>query len=417
MTVLNEGLFAEIESQKWAMEPDAFYAFVREIQARSEKPELFAKAEPPKISRKNGVAQIPIRGPLMSKVPGLIRFFGIEATEYGEIRDMIESAVKDKSIHTISLSIDSPGGTVAGSLEAAKAIYEAKTTKATHSVIHGMGASSAYLLASQAERIYADSPNSMIGSIGVMMPVIDSSKAAEMSGVTVHVIKSGEIKGAGIPGAKISEKQLAAAQELVDGMAANMIDAIARGRGKTPAEIKELATGQVWLADKATSLGLCDEVRPNNEIPISERARAMDEKEVQAKVDAACAQATSEALTKEKTRAAEIAKAFPDDPAFALSQIQSGIGLLEAKAAYADILSDRMKKMQAEKAAESKAVEPAKPAGAAPVQFGEPAVGEKNFQQMVHDVQAEHKCSWSEAARIVNRDNPGLYEKSHKPKK
>ena len=115
------------------------------------------------------------------------------------------------------------------------------------------------LLASQAGKISIN-PNGEAGSIGVYTVAVDSSKRAEELGFKVHVIKSGEHKGMGVPGTEITENQIAATQEIIDGMAANFKQAVSAGRKMSVADVEKIATGRTWLAEVAKKLNLVDEI-------------------------------------------------------------------------------------------------------------------------------------------------------------
>ena len=56
-----------------------------------------------------------------------------------------------------------------------------------------------YWSASQCTRIYANDM-AIVGSIGTYGVVYDSSKMAEDVGIKVHVVRAGEMKGAGVAG-------------------------------------------------------------------------------------------------------------------------------------------------------------------------------------------------------------------------
>jgi signal peptide peptidase SppA len=201
----------------------------------------------------NGVAVIELEGPLMK----LQSKYGGSSTLAA--RSMIRHAVKDSSVRVIMLHIDSPGGTVAGTHDLAQEVSAANKTKPVYAHIDDLGASAAYWVASQAQRITANA-TAMVGSIGTYAVVHDMSGMAEMEGIKVHVISTGEFKGMGIPGTVVTDKQLAYMQERIDGLNEHFLKGVTTGRGMPRSQLNDIADGRVFIALKAMGLGLIDAV-------------------------------------------------------------------------------------------------------------------------------------------------------------
>ncbi len=90
--------------------------------------------------------------------------------------------------------------------------------------------------------------------------VEDSSGRAERLGIRVHVVSSGRWKGLGVPGTPVTNDQLAAEQEFIDGLAAHFVTAVAEGRHMKPEDVQALADGRTWMALQAQANGLIDQV-------------------------------------------------------------------------------------------------------------------------------------------------------------
>ena len=398
-------LLAELLTEPWAMEPRALEAFISRVRAGMIGVEArghlaaFGDEQTPKRQRMTsagGVARIPISGVLLKKVPAWLRWFGVDATSYSDIQDDIASALSDDGVKEIVLSVDSPGGQVAGCYEAAEAILAARQSgKRITAEVGDLCASAAYWLASQAHKISAG-PNAQIGSIGVYSVYVDSSKAAADEGFKVHVISSGPHKGAGVPGAPITEEQLAGFQKVIDGMAANFKEAVSRGRGRGMDKVAEWATGQVWLSAEATRMGLIDGlsapkrhegaagVRPAAAIPHENKEETM----------------AADPLIEERKRVSDIKAAFPKHLEFAFSQIEKGSSLLEAKVAFNDVLQAEAAaavagRVEAEQKLADVAKAPKPAPGAAPVPLGgDPAgalPGGKDFLAVAKEDRFEHQ--------------------------
>jgi len=213
----------------------------------------------------NGIARIPVFGILLDRVPSYFKSQEIAATAYPEITHLVNRSVGDPVVKQIQLDVDSPGGIISAAMErAVNAIWRARQKKLTTAHVHNLGLSAAYWLASQAETISAGG-TAEIGSIGVCTVFLDSSKAAGTAGLKVVLIKSGEHKGMGIAGDKITDEQIAAVQENIDALAGYFIEDVARGRIRYKPEIKNLASGQAWIAQDALKLGLIDQVKSYNQ--------------------------------------------------------------------------------------------------------------------------------------------------------
>lgn len=208
-------------------------------------------------SIEDGVARIFVRGHIMPTVSWMFDALGIDATGIDDIRSAIDTALASSDVDSIRMEIDSPGGVASGIHALATYIAQAQSQKPITAHVVGQCCSAAYWLASQAAEVTAE-PGSLIGSIGVYATVEDSSRAYKAAGVDVHVLRSGEHKGVGEPGAPINETQLSAIRELIQSTADMFIDAVASGRGFSRDNAKELADGRVMHAEQAVMVGLID---------------------------------------------------------------------------------------------------------------------------------------------------------------
>ncbi len=350
----NQAVIEGLASEVWAMEPRRLAAFLSGLAnyQTQGKPDGSVEKESKVVTTmiRGGVAMIPVNGILMATVPKWFSWFDIEATSYSDIISQVKAAVSSDDVDEIRLQINSPGGTVAGSHEASETIFAARKAKRVSAHINDLGASAAFRLASQADTISAG-PDAEIGAMGVFSVWVDSSKAAEDEGIKVHVVRSGEHKGMGIPGAKITEKQLASEQAIVDGMADNFIKTIARGRGASIADIKTLATGEVWIAKTALKHGLIDSVvgAAKNNDSSNKKGSIMEtpEKKVEepkVDIEKIQAEAGKEAVTKDRERLATMRAdaVIGSDLEFVTEQYLKGASLVEATAAYAGVLKEQL---------------------------------------------------------------------------
>ncbi len=420
----NEIVMSELTSEMWEMEPRRLAAFLaglaeykvyaktNDTSEGSDGDKKTSKTPTPSVS--GGVAVIPINGILMATVPRWFSWFGIEATAYGDIIAQVKAAVVSADVERIHLQVNSPGGTVAGVHEASEAIFAARKSKQVSAHINDLGASAAYHLAAQAQTISVG-PNAEVGSIGVFSVYVDSSKRAEDEGIKVHVIRSGDHKGMGVPGDKITKEQLASQQAVVDGMADNFIKAVATGRDMKVSDIRKLATGETWIAKTAKSNGLIDSVvgDAKSNDSSNEKGSVMEtpEKKVEepkVDIEKIQAEAGKEAVTKDRERLVAMQKEFDDDLEFAVEQFTKGASLIEAKAAYSDVLKERL--------AESKKnqVKPEqKKVGAKAIEHSEGGdEGADDFLTQALAMAKELGIKKSEAIRRLKKEDPDLFARS-----
>jgi signal peptide peptidase SppA len=141
---------------------------------------------------------------MMRRPDAFARFFGACDTE--AVRESVELAAHDRSVGAVLLDIDSPGGTINGTPELAAAVRNAASRKPVYAFSAGMMCSAAYWVGSQADVVYA-APSARVGSIGVLLPVVDRSEAFAKAGVKVEVFAAGKFKGAGVPGTSLTDDQ------------------------------------------------------------------------------------------------------------------------------------------------------------------------------------------------------------------
>lgn len=182
-----------------------------------------------------------------------------------DTRDLLSEIqqVQDKGAEKIMLHVDSPGGMVGGTPEAAALIADANVPVFAYVGAGAMACSAAYYLIAGADRIYA-SNTAEIGSIGVYLPWLDQSARYAANGVRVELIKNkeGDLKGTGFPGTSLSDEQR---EDLQSGVQ-QVFDAFAGFvRAGRPGPIADdTFRGQSFFASEAKSRKLIDGVADMN---------------------------------------------------------------------------------------------------------------------------------------------------------
>ena len=362
-----------------------------------------------------GVAMIELHGSLAKHASSYTGGASMVAA-----RRAIRAAVKDPDVSSILLHIDSPGGTVAGTIDLADDVAAAAKQKPVHAYIEDLGASAAYWIASQATKVYANR-SAQVGSIGVFSVITDWSEFAEKEGAKVNVVRFGQFKGAGVGGTKITDEQLAEWQKQVDAFGAMFVDAIATGRQMSKAQAKQLADGRVHTAVDAIDLKLIDGVKTLDEVH-AELAAAKPKSAKQSNSTRSEGKTMSdtnqEPQAPQAATLADLKQLMPKASSdFLLGQLEASATSTQALQAYNDFLAEENERLAAEReeadkraadAAKNGAPVPGKKAGNAPLEGGadnaEPEA--VDYLQMAKEMSEKEGILLREASRKVMKNHP-----------
>lgn len=265
-TVLSVPYFARLTDYvgAWAIEPSAAGAILAAAKtmdliahvADAGKIEPKAEVQTVTAGLNQKIAVVHLTGTLMKAASSMGG-----GTSTVAARREIRKAASDPEVSAILLAVDSPGGTVAGTADLGTEIASANKKKPVWAYAADLCASAAYWCASQTERIYANDKTALVGSIGTLLVVYDQSAAAEANGIKTLVFGTGPIKGAGTPGAAVSDEQKAYFRGIVDQSQVHFDAAVKRGRGMTDAKLEKAKTGGVFSATEALDMGLIDGIK------------------------------------------------------------------------------------------------------------------------------------------------------------
>lgn len=232
---------------------------------------FFDLPDPPKNQSRDGVAVVSIRGPLEHHEHWLFDSYdaiGLRAVE----------ALESKP-RALVLSIDSPGGLVAGCFELAAELQAlcGQAGVPLYAYVDGQATSAAYALACAAERIVAPA-SAVVGSIGVLAELFDETAAAEKWGVKAQVITSGARKADGHPLVPTTDGAVAAVQALVDAQARIFFEHVAGARGLSPDDVASLEAARLTAAP-AMGRGLIDQVSTLDQFLAAIASGALPDKE------------------------------------------------------------------------------------------------------------------------------------------
>ena len=171
------------------------------------------------------------------------------------VRDRLDRVAADSSTEGVVLRVQSQGGSIAASQEIAQMIRDFE--KPIVVSMADMAASGGYYISAYAQGIVAQ-PGTMTGSIGVISTLMDLEGLYEMLGIEVETIKSGEHKD--MFSRALTEEEREIMQEISDQAYEQFITDVARGRDLSVEEVREVATGEIYLGSQALELGLVDKL-------------------------------------------------------------------------------------------------------------------------------------------------------------
>ncbi len=158
-----------------------------------------------------GVAVLNVYGTLVQRAGSLDALSGL--TGYNRLGAQLDAALRDPLVRGVVLSVDSPGGEVAGAFQFAEMV--ATAPKPIWGVADELAASAAYLIASATARLFMPE-TAQVGSVGVVMLHQDRSAQVERSGVRYTPIYAGSKKIDGSSLGPLSETARADLQARVD---------------------------------------------------------------------------------------------------------------------------------------------------------------------------------------------------------
>jgi signal peptide peptidase SppA len=358
----------------------------------------------PYYTMSDNIAVMDISGPLTKYPTCFQQLFG--GTAMLVVQNAIRQANADDAVDAIVLHIESPGGTVAGTYELAAAVKA--SGKPVLAYISDLGASAAYWIASQSSFV-ACSPTAMVGSIGTLMVLQDSSGAYAKEGIKVIPVGTGKFKGAGTEGAEITPDQIAYFQSLATEINAHFVGAVSEARKLTPVQIDSVKDAGVYIGAKAVDVGLVDQVMAFDEFmqhvsgQITKQENDMTPEEMKTLTDKAFADGYAAATD----RLNKLVALADGRTAFALEQFAKGHD--EAKAA-----TELNTVLKAELAA-------AKQAAVEATADGHPGIGlaaksakssddvQKDFMAIVEKKVKDKKLSKAEAMKQAVAEHPSLY--------
>ena len=206
----------------------------------------------------NGTAVVPVMGVLGDWMP------------YSYITGMVEKAVQMDSVNEIILSINSPGGAVAGLFDSCRFIEKASKKKKCIAYVTGMACSAAYAIATACDEIYM-MEDAEVGSCGCYAHAVEYSDAYfEKEGFLHRVFRSkcSPKKNCSVI---TDEVEAEAFQKEIDALGEKYLRYVAKRRKCAYSDaLENFGKGGVLMGEKAIAAGMVDGIKTLEELGIEE---------------------------------------------------------------------------------------------------------------------------------------------------
>lgn len=239
----------ELESN-WTEEQKSFFWSAPDLTESNKK----ANALSLESTSRGKVAIIPIKGAMQKEFASSFE----SSSTLNTIQQIREVNNRPEVLGAV-LHIDSGGGRVNGTLELGEAIRNSR--KPILAVVDEMGCSAAYWVGSQAKEMFALSPTTLVGSIGVITEHTDYSRYLEHFGIkkTSITSSSGANKKLGSPYEALSDTDKKKIQDRLNKTEKLFHKAVKKGRGdRLELDLSTNAASDVYYASDAQRIGLID---------------------------------------------------------------------------------------------------------------------------------------------------------------
>ncbi|MBE1554391.1 signal peptide peptidase SppA [Sporosarcina limicola] len=173
--------------------------------------------------------------------------------------NQLNDVLEDDSVKGVVLRVNTPGGGVVESADIYDAIRAIQVEKdiPLYVSMGGMAASGGYYVSAPADKIFVN-PETITGSIGVIMESVNYAKLAEKYGIDFNTIKTGPYKDIMSGSREMRDDERAMLQEMINDSYERFVDIIVEGRGMSEADVKKVADGRIMNGRQAIEAGLAD---------------------------------------------------------------------------------------------------------------------------------------------------------------
>jgi protease IV len=207
----------------------------------------------------NKISVLEVNGTIQDTGEDVGSFFQSPAYNHRTFLEELNQVKDDDAVKGIIIRVNSPGGGVVESAEIHDRLVEIQkeTKKPIYISMGSMAASGGYYISAPADKIFA-SPETLTGSLGVIMHGINYQGLAEKYGVDFVTIKSGPYKDIMSPTREMTEEERKILQSMINNSYEGFVKVISEGRNIPIAEVKRIADGRIYDGRQAKELKLID---------------------------------------------------------------------------------------------------------------------------------------------------------------
>ena len=180
-------------------------------------------------------------------------------TDNRRLVQAVDALAKDRSVAAVVLTVDSPGGSVAGGESLHDALERVAAAKPVVTVMGGTAASAGYMISLPAARIFASNAT-LTGSIGVILETGNAAGLLDKLGLSAEAIISGPLKDQPSLTHGLSPAGRDYLQGLVGDLFGQFVTMVSQARHMDEAHVRQLADGRAYSGRQALALGLVDEI-------------------------------------------------------------------------------------------------------------------------------------------------------------
>ncbi|HEX7768895.1 MAG TPA: signal peptide peptidase SppA, partial [Dokdonella sp.] len=173
---------------------------------------------------------------------------------------LVRAARENDRVHAIVLRVNSPGGDSYSSELIRRELAQAR--EQGKPVVVSMGdvaASGGYWISMASDEIWAE-PTTITGSIGIYGLLVTVPETLAKLGITVDGVGTTPLAGTFDIRRPLSSQLESIVTSVIRRGYEEFIGKVAKARGKTPAQVDEIAQGRVWTGAQAKERGLVDKL-------------------------------------------------------------------------------------------------------------------------------------------------------------
>jgi len=204
------------------------------------------------------IGVIPVKGTLVYEETGWEALCGM--TSYEGIKYKVEHMIKDKGVKEILLDINSGGGMAYGCFEIAQYVRDLATDNGVNikAYVDGVAYSGGYAWLAIADEVVVN-PMAGVGSIGVVLPLVNTSERDKKEGIKRVYVTAGKSKVPFDEDGNYTKEALGRIEDDVNDTYKMFVDHVANNRNLDKKAVEE-TEAKTFRPKEALKLGLIDNI-------------------------------------------------------------------------------------------------------------------------------------------------------------